>query len=40
MVKLAERYNVETMPHQFDKEYSWRKHLADVDLDIVIAKGN
>jgi hypothetical protein len=38
MVELAEKYNVEVMPHQFDKEFSWRKHLEDVDKDIVVAK--
>jgi len=26
------------MPHQFDKEFSWREHLADVDQDIAVAK--
>lgn len=38
MVELAEKYNVEVMPHQFDKEFSWRKHLEDVDKDIAVAK--
>tara|TARA_Y100001980_G_C14556908_1_gene353358 strand:+ start:128445 stop:130562 length:2118 start_codon:yes stop_codon:yes gene_type:complete len=38
MAEHAEKYNVEVMPHQFDKEFSWRKHLEDVDKDIVIAK--
>lgn len=38
MVELVERYNVAVMPHQFDKEFSWREHLSDIDKDIVIAK--
>lgn len=37
MVELAEKYNVAVMPHQFDKEFSWRKHLEDVDKDIATA---
>lgn len=40
MVELVERYNVETMPSQFDKEFSWRKHIVDTEKDIEIAKGN
>lgn len=38
MVALAEKYNVAVMPYQFDKEFSWRKHLKDVDEDIAVAK--
>lgn len=38
MVDLVEKYNVATMPHQFDKEFSWRKHLRDVDKDVATAK--
>lgn len=38
MVDLAEKYNVVVMPHQFDKEFSWRKHLEDVDKDIATAR--
>ena len=38
MVELAEKYNVAVMPHQFDKEFSWRKHLEDVDKDIATLK--
>ena len=26
------------MPHQFDKEFSWKKHLEDIDEDIAIAR--
>ena len=37
MVELAERYNVAIMPHQFDKEFSWRKHIVDVNQDIALA---
>ncbi len=40
MVKLVERYNVETMPHQFDKEFSWREHIVDVESDIAIAESS
>ena len=28
-----------TMPHQFDREFSWRKHIIDVENDIAIAEG-
>jgi len=38
MVELAEKYNVVTMPHQFDKDFSWRKHIVDVENDIAIAE--
>ena len=38
MVGLAEKYNVAVMPHQFDKAFSWRKHLEDVDKDIATAR--
>jgi hypothetical protein len=39
MVELAERFNVASMPHQFDKDFSWRKHIVDVENDIAIAQG-
>lgn len=38
MVELAERYNVEVIPHQFDFDYSWRKHIKNVEKDIAIAE--
>ncbi|MFY0652428.1 MAG: hypothetical protein JXQ96_10360 [Cyclobacteriaceae bacterium] len=38
MVELVEKYNVAVMPHQFDKEFSWRKHLEDIDKDIAFVK--
>lgn len=38
MVDLVEKYNVQVMPHQFDKEFSWREHLEDVDKDIAVAR--
>ena len=40
MVDLAERYNVQTIPYQFDPEFSWRKHSVDVEADIEIARRN
>ncbi len=40
MVELVEKYNVETMPYQFDPEFSWRKHIADAEYDIQIAEEN
>lgn len=40
MVELIEKYNVAVMPSQFDKEFSWRKHLVDVEKDIAVAKGD
>ncbi len=38
MVELAERYNVEVIPHQFDFDFSWRKHIQNVEKDIVLAE--
>ncbi|MEQ9220056.1 MAG: hypothetical protein RLO17_18525 [Cyclobacteriaceae bacterium] len=40
MVDLVEKYNVAVMPYQFDEEFSWRKHLEDVDKDTAIAKNS
>ncbi len=40
LVELAEKYNVSSMPHQFDKQFSWRKHIVDVENDIAIAEAN
>lgn len=40
MVELVERYNVAIMPHQFDKEFSWREHIVDAENDINIAKAS
>ncbi|MDW7694326.1 hypothetical protein R9C00_06220 [Flammeovirgaceae bacterium SG7u.111] len=40
MVELAEKYNVGVIPYQFDQEFSWRKHIPDVEHDIKIAKEN
>jgi len=38
MVELAEKYNVSTIPYQFDPEFSWRKHIVDVEYDLEIAR--
>lgn len=32
-----EKYNMPVMPYQFDAEFSWRKHIKDVERDIEIA---
>ena len=34
----VERYNVAVMPYQFDPEFSWRKHISDVENDIILAE--
>ncbi|MEO1009947.1 MAG: hypothetical protein AAFX53_01495 [Bacteroidota bacterium] len=36
--QTMETYNVSQMPYQFDQEFSWRKHIADAEKDIEIAK--
>lgn len=33
----VEKYNVPVMPYQFDSEFSWRKHIPEVENDIKIA---
>ncbi|WP_299552417.1 hypothetical protein [Seonamhaeicola sp.] len=38
--ETMERYNVSSMPYQFDPEFSWQKHIADAENDILIAKQN
>ena len=40
MVSLVETYNVQPIPYQFDPEFSWRKHIVDVEADIEIARQN
>ncbi len=37
LVESVEKYNVEVFPYQFDQNFSWRKHIKDVENDIVIA---
>ncbi|TXG38634.1 hypothetical protein [Seonamhaeicola maritimus] len=36
--ETMERYNVSEMPYQFDPKFSWRKHIADAENDVSIAK--
>lgn len=36
--QAMEKYNVSTMPYQFDQEFSWRKHIVDAENDIRIAE--
>lgn len=38
LCELVEEYNNPVIPYQFDKEFSWRKHLKDAQHDIEIAK--
>ena len=40
LVESVEKYNVEVFPYQFDQEFSWRKHIVDVERDIEIAKAS
>lgn len=40
LVKSVEMYNVVTIPYQFDPQFSWRKHITDVNKDIEIAIKN
>lgn len=38
LTEVMEKYNVSEMPYQFDPNFSWRKHIVDVEKDIEIAK--
>ncbi|TYA84188.1 hypothetical protein [Seonamhaeicola marinus] len=38
LTEAMERYNVPVMPNQFDKAFSWRKHIKDAENDILVAK--
>ena len=39
-VAEMEKYNVAVMPHQFDNEFSFRKHIEDAEMDITIARNS
>ncbi len=38
LTEKVEKYNVAELPYQFDPNFSWRKHIKDVENDITIAR--
>jgi len=37
LAEYVERYNRPVAPDIFDEEFSWRKHVADVEADVATA---
>ncbi len=38
LTEAMEKFNVPEFPYQFDQEFSWRKHIPDVEKDIALAR--